>query len=199
MIVIGLTGGVASGKSFVANCLEELGAHRIDADQVAHEVLKDDTVIKKIVDQWGSEILDGDGQINRQRLGEIVFGSPDDKELDVLESIVHPKIRIQIREQMEQLRESTKVETLVLDIPLLFEGEYEQHCDYVIFVDANPEVRQQRAKLRGWADGELDRRESRQLSVEDKKLRADAVIDNSGSKEATAAQLADFLKSLPKS
>lgn len=199
MIVVGLTGGVASGKSFVANCLEELGAHRIDADKVAHEVLKDDTVIKQIVDQWGSEILDGDGQINRQRLGKIVFGSPGDRELDALEAIVHPKIRIQIREQMEQLRESTKVETLVLDIPLLFEGEYDQHCDYVIFVDANSDVRQQRAKLRGWADGELDRRESRQLPVEDKKLRADAVIDNSGSKEATAAQLADFLKSLPKS
>ena len=199
MIVVGLTGGVASGKSFVASCLEKLGAHRIDADQVAHEVLKGNTVIKEIVDQWGSDILDSDGQINRKRLGKIVFESPDDKELDVLESIVHPKIRIQIREQMKQLRESAKVETLVLDIPLLFEGEYDQHCDYVIFVDANPDVRQQRAKLRGWADGELNRRESRQLPVEDKKLRADVVVNNSGSKEITAAQLADFLKNLPKS
>jgi len=199
MIVVGLTGGVASGKSFVASCFEELGAHRIDADQVAHEVLKDDAVIEKIVDQWGSEILDHDGQINRKRLGKIVFGDPDGNELDVLESIVHPKIRIQIRKQMERLRESARVETLVLDIPLLFEGEYDQHCDYVIFVDTKRQVRQQRAKLRGWADDELDRRESRQLSVEEKKLRADVVIDNSSSKEETARQLADFLKSLPQS
>jgi len=196
MIVVGLTGGVASGKSFVASCFEELGAHRIDADKVAHEVLRDDTVIEKIVDHWGNRILDDDGQINRKRLGRIVFGDPDGNDLDVLESIVHPKIRIRIREQMEQLRESALVETLVLDIPLLFEGEYDQHCDYVIFVDAKENVRQQRAKLRGWADEELAKRESRQLAVEEKKLRSDVVIDNSGSKEATARQLVDFYQDL---
>lgn len=199
MIVVGLTGGVASGKSFVASCFEEFGAHRIDADQVAHEVLKDNVVIEEIVDRWGSTILDNDGQINRKRLGKIVFEDPDGNELDVLESIVHPKIRIRIRERMEQLRRSAQVETLVLDIPLLYEGEYDQHCDYVIYVDAKLEVRQQRAKLRGWADDELAKRESRQLPVEAKKLRADIVIDNSGSKEATAKQLVGFLKSLPKS
>ena len=196
MIVVGLTGGVASGKSFVASCFEELGAHRIDADQVAHEVLEDNSVIEQIVDRWGNGILADDGQINRKRLGEIVFSGPDEKELDHLESIVHPVIRIRIREQMVQLRESAQVETLVLDIPLLFEGEYDQYCDHVIFVDTDANVRKQRAKLRGWADGELGRRESRQLPVEEKKLRSDVVIDNSGSKESTARQLADFYRSL---
>ena len=196
MIVVGLTGGVASGKSFVASCFEELGAHRIDADQVAHEVLGCSNVIDQIVDRWGDGILADDGQINRKRLGKIVFAGPDEKELDHLESIVHPVIRIRIREQMAQLRESAQVETLVLDIPLLFEGEYDQHCDHVIFVDADTNIRKQRAKLRGWADDELDRRESRQLPVEAKKLRSDVVIDNSGSKESTARQLADFYQSL---
>ena len=196
MIVVGLTGGVASGKSFVANCFEELGAHRIDADQVAHEVLSDKSVIDRIVDRWGNEVLEADGQINRKRLGEFVFAGPDEKELDHLESIVHPVIRIRIHEQLVQLKKSAQVEILVLDIPLLFEGEYDQHCDHVIFVDTSESVRKQRAKLRGWADNELDRRESRQLSVEEKKLRANVVIENSGSKEATARQLADFYQSL---
>jgi len=195
MVVVGLTGGVASGKSFVASCFEELGAYRIDADQVAHEVLKDKQEIDRIVDRWGDELLLDDGQINRKQLGKIVFGGPDDKELDHLESIVHPKIRIRIRERMEQYRESADAGLLVLDIPLLFEGEYDCHCDYVIFVDAKHAVRQQRAKLRGWADDELARRESRQLPVEEKKLRADRVIDNSGSKESTARQLAEFCQS----
>lgn len=192
MIVVGLTGGVASGKSFVASCFEELGAQRIDADLVAHDVLKTDRVIDQIVDCWGNEILDDDGQIDRKRLGKIVFAGPDDTELDRLESIVHPEIRIRIRKQMEKLRESALVEVLVLDIPLLFESEYDQYCDYVIFVDASQPVRRQRAKLRGWADDELEKREMRQLPVEEKKRRSDVVIDNSGSKEATARQLADF-------
>ena len=96
---------------------------------------------------------------------------------------------------MEQLRVSADVDILVLDIPLLFEGEYDCHCDYVIFVDAEQSVRQQRARLRGWADDELARRESRQLPVEEKKIRAVKVIDNSGSKESTAKQLAEFCQS----
>ncbi len=196
MVIVGLTGGVASGKSFVAHCFEELGAHRIDADQVAHEVLMDDGVIGNIVDQWGVGILNDDGQINRKRLGEIVFGSPDDTELNRLESMMHPEIRIRIRKQMEQLNVSADVEILVLDIPLLFEGEYDQYCDYLVYVDATRAVRKQRAKLRGWADGELDRRESRQLPIEEKKLRSDVVIDNSGSRELTARQLADFAEGL---
>jgi dephospho-CoA kinase len=196
MEVVGLTGGVASGKSFVAHCLEELGASRIDADLVAHEVLKDVKVIGNVVDRWGDDVLDDDGQIDRKRLGKIVFGGPDDTELDQLESIMHPEIRIRIRKQIDQFKGSANVDLLVLDIPLLFESEYNQHCDHVIFVDAARTLRQQRAKLRGWAEDELDRRELRQLPIEEKKLRSDVVIDNSGTKESTARQLADFVEGL---
>ena len=196
MVVVGLTGGVASGKSFVAGCFEKLGAVLINADRVAHEVLQDSEVISKIVDCWGQAVLSDEGQIVRKRLGEIVFGSPGDEELDRLESITHPKIRIRIQNEMEQLRSSGKTEFLVLDIPLLFEGEYDHQCDYVIFVDATRHVREQRAKLRGWDDGELYRRESRQLPVEEKKLRSDLVIDNSGSRNSTARQLAQFMEGL---
>lgn len=196
MVVVGLTGGIASGKSFVAKCLEELGALRIDADRVAHEVLQDEKVIGKIVEHWGEKLLHDDGQIDRKQLAEVVFGGSDDTELDRLESIVHPEIRIRIHREMESLKASTKVELLVLDIPLLYEGEYDQHCDFVIFVDANSDVRMQRARLRGWDEGELAKRELRQLPIEEKKLRSNVVVDNSGSKEATARQLADFCQSI---
>lgn len=196
MVVVGLTGGIASGKSFVAQCLEELGAHRIDADHVAHEVLQDEKVVDKIVKHWGEKLLCGDGKIDRKQLAEVVFGGSDDSELDRLESIVHPEIRDRIQREMESLKASTKVELLVLDIPLLFEGEYDKHCDYVIFVDANSDVRMQRARLRGWDDDELAKRESRQLPIEEKKLRSNVVIDNSGSKKSTAEQLASFCQRL---
>ena len=196
MVVVGLTGGIASGKSFVAQCLEELGAQRIDADRVAHEVLQDENVIGKIVDHWGEELLCDDGQINRKQLAEVVFGGSDDSELDRLESFVHPEIRDRIYREMESVKASAKVDLLILDIPLLFESNYDEHCDFVIFVDANQEVRMQRAKLRGWDKYELAKRESRQLPIDEKKRRSNVVIDNSGSKEATARQLADFCLTL---
>lgn len=196
MVVVGLTGGVASGKSFVAQCFEELGAVRIDADRVAHEVLQDPAVIQQIVDLWGSELLDDDGRIQRGRLAKVVFAGIDESNLDRLESIVHPEIRERIHREMDSVRTAGETELLVLDIPLLFEGNYQQQCDHVIFVDANLSVRKQRAKLRGWADGELAKRESRQLSIEEKKLRADVVINNSDSKKSTVTQLADFCKNL---
>jgi len=194
MVVVGLTGGVASGKSFVAQCFEELGAARIDADQVAHGVLQDPSVIQQIVDQWGAELLDEDGQIQRGQLAKVVFAGTDESNLDRLESIVHPEIRLRIQREMDSVRVAGKTELLVLDIPLLFEGNYHTQCDHVIFVDANLSAREKRAKLRGWADGELAKRELRQLPIEEKKLRSDVVIDNSDSRKSTAMQLADFCK-----
>ena len=196
MVVVGLIGGVASGKSFVASCFEELGAYRIDADRVAHEVLQDESVIKQIVDLWGIGLLNQAGQIERSELAKTVFSDTDRGNLDRLEAIVHPEIRSRIQREIDTLRASGKSDILVLDIPLLFEGDYQQQCDHVVFVEANQSVRQQRAKRRGWPEGELERRESRQLSVEEKKLRADVVIDNSESKSSTANQLADFLKTI---
>lgn len=196
MVIVGLTGGVASGKSFVAQCLVELGADLIDADQVAHEVLQDKDTIGSIVEVWGNIILDENGVINRKQLGKIVFGGPDESNLDLLESITHPKIRIRIRNQLEQLKAKPGNSVVVLDIPLLFEGQYDQQCDHLMFVDTEKSVRQIRAKLRGWDDDELDKRESKQLSVEEKKLQSDIVIDNSGSKKSTAKQLSNFWESL---
>lgn len=196
MVVLGLTGGVASGKSFVASCLENLGAYRIDADRVAHEVLRDGRIVDQITGLWGSDLLDQTGQIDRGRLSKTVFSNTGDGNLNRLEAIVHPEIRSRIQREVDRVRVSSESDMLVLDIPLLFEGDYQQQCDHIIFVDANLSVRQQRAKLRGWQDDELAKRESRQLSIEEKKLRADIVIDNSNSKASTVSQLADFLKTI---
>jgi dephospho-CoA kinase len=196
MVIVGLTGGVASGKSFVAQCFVELGADLIDADQVAHEVLQDQETVDRIVEVWGNGILDEKGDINRKQLGKIVFGGPDESNLNLLESITHPKIRSRIRNRLEQLKAKSGNSVVVLDIPLLFEGNYDQECDHLVFVDTEKSVRQHRAKIRGWDEDELDKRESKQLSVEDKKLQSDFVIDNSGTKESTARQLSKFWESL---
>ena len=196
MVIVGLTGGVASGKSFVAQCLNELGAELIDADQVAHRVLEDEDTIAKIVSRWGTGVLDSDGNIDRKRLGKIVFGGVDESNLNTLESITHPQIRNRIRNQLEQLKANAGTSVVVLDIPLLFEGGYDQHCDRLIFVDAEKPVRRRRALLRGWADDEIEKRESRQMSIEEKKLRSDVLIDNSGSKAATARQVSKFWNGL---
>lgn len=196
MTVIGLTGGIASGKSFVASCLVRLGAQPIDADRIAHEVLCNPNVVSRIVGQWGDSVLDQSGKIDRSLLGEKVFSdSANSKaQLELLESITHPEIRRRILERLEELKSLPGVELIVLDIPLLFEGGWEQECDEVIFVDASLDVRKQRAAARGWDDDELQTREESQIPVAEKKSKASWTIDNSGIERETVAQLLEFLR-----
>jgi len=196
MTVIGLIGGIASGKSFVARCLVKQGAEQIDADRVAHEVLGDPEVISQIVGRWGNSVLDQSGKIDRKRLGEIVFSDREDSEdqLELLESITHPEIRRRIHSRLAELKAQPNCVMIVLDIPLLFEGGWEKKCDEVIFVDASLEVRKQRAASRGWDDDELHSREAKQLPVAEKKARASWIIENSGTENETALQLTNFLQ-----
>ncbi len=195
MTVIGLTGGIASGKSFVARCLVQQGAQLIDADRIAHEVLGDPIVISRIVDRWGESVLDQSGSIDRKLLGEKVFADCEQSadQLELLESITHPEIRQRIRTRLTELKAQPGCTLVVLDIPLLFEGGWEKECDEVIFVDTSLEIRKQRAASRGWDADELHSRETKQLSVADKKAKASWVIDNSGTENETILQLNRFL------
>jgi dephospho-CoA kinase len=194
MPVIGLTGGVASGKSFVAKCLSDLGGKRIDADALAHEVLRLPHVVRQIVDHWGSSILDHQGQIVRKELGVKVFA--DEEQLNLLESITHPEIGKMIRSELAKYQTDSQSHVVVLDVPLLFEGEWDKECDHVIYVDTDLKTRQQRAKARGWSDDELQKRESQQLATEEKQRRASFIVDNSGTKAETAEQLCQYWESL---
>lgn len=192
--LIGVAGGIASGKSLVTEQLRSRGAAVIVADQTAHNVLKLEEIKQAAKERWGDAIFGPDGEIDRPRLGKIVFAPPPTgpAELEYLEHLVHPRVRQLIRQQIDDLVSQPHTRAIVLDVPLLFESGWNEFCDIVLFVDAPREVRIQRAADRGWSAEEFDRREAAQLAVESKRQRAGLVIDNSGSKHATQAQVDKF-------
>jgi dephospho-CoA kinase len=191
LTVIGLLGGVASGKSLVAQALVRRGAILLDADKTGHEVLREADVETAAWTRWGSGIFDPDGHIHRPALAKIVFAPPPEgpRELAYLESITHPRIGMRLREQLETIAASVPRSVVVLDAPVMLKAGWNRFCTQLVFVDAPREVRLQRALGRGWTEAEFDRRESAQESLDFKRMLADAVIDNSNSIEATDLQI----------
>lgn len=197
MTVIGIVGGIASGKSAVADLLQRLGAEVIHADQIGHEVLNEPSVLRQLQARWGERILGQNGRVSRAAIASIVFAGPPDgkKELRFLESVTHPLIEQRILGQIEGLKQrGTPV--IVLDAPVLLEAGWERHCDLIVFVDVNRKERLRRATLRGWTEAQFVTREACQLDVEEKRKVADEVIDNSASFDHTLAQLQQFWRSL---
>lgn len=197
MFVIGLVGGVASGKSFVAAELERLGAGVLDADRAGHEVLAQEDVKAAIRRRWGAEVFDAAGEVHRPALARIVFAPPPDgpRELTHLEQITHPRIEILLRGQMRQWAEAG-VRAVVLDAPVLLEAGWHALCDVLVFVEAPREVRLARAQARGWSAEEFHRRETAQDLLSSKRSRADAAIDNGGLARQTAAQVEQLWRRL---
>lgn len=194
MLVIGLAGGVASGKSLVASCFEHFGATIIDADCVGHEVLKEPAVIAAIVSQWGQIVL-RDDEIDRSALARIVFDSrtKDSNQLELLEQITHPGIGKKIRERLAQLE--SQAMAIVFDAPVMFKAGWDRMCDKIVFVDTVASIRQQRACQRGWADDELARREAQQTPLAEKRSKSTDTINNSKSKEETYVQARELWRS----
>ncbi|MEW6359893.1 MAG: dephospho-CoA kinase [Planctomycetota bacterium] len=176
--VIGISGGVAAGKSTVARILAGLGAEVVDADAIGHEALKREDVKRRVVSKLGGEILDDRGEIDRRKLGAIVFSSPD--RLNDLEAIVHPIILERIREQIRSASERA-AKVVALDAALLYESGLDEICDGVVFVDADEKKRAARASGRGWTAEDCAGRERRQIKTADKRRRANWIVDNSGS------------------
>jgi len=186
--VIGMVGGVGSGKSTVARLFAECGAAVVDADRIAHEVLKRPTVKNEVARRWGREVFRPDGEVDRAALGRAVFAEPNGAE--TLNALVHPLIRVEMEREMRAARAAQAARLIVVDAPLLLEAGREDWCDALVFVDAPRAVRAERVHIRhGWPAAELDRREARQLDVEAKRARCAYTIDNSGSEEQTAAQV----------
>ena len=187
MDVIGLTGGIASGKSTVAAMLKGLGATVIDADEASRAVVEPGTPgLEAVVDAFGPEVLDGE-RLDRWKLGAIVF--EDEAARRRLEAITHPLIRAWMAERQREAEERGE-ERVVLDIPLLYESGLERGLKAVIVVYAPAEVEMERLMARSALDeGEAGRRIAAQLPIEEKKARATYVIDNSGSREETLEQV----------
>jgi dephospho-CoA kinase len=199
--LVGIAGGIASGKSYITELLAEKGAAVINADQAAHHVLKLEEVKQLARERWGEAVFGPDGEVDRPRLGKIVFAPPPDgpRELKYLEQLIHPRVGDVIGRQVAELAEAASVPAIVLDVPLLFEAGWNKICDKVVFVDAPQSVRAARAAERGWSEEELARRQALQLSLDAKRQQSDVAIDNSGSRETARAQIDDFWQSLMQS
>ena len=196
MRLIGITGGVASGKSTVARLVVELGAKLLDADQAGHEVLRLPEVEAAARKRWSEAVFGPDGRIDRARLARIVFagGAEARREREYLEQLTHPEIARLLKRQAETL--AVGVPVAVLDAPLLVEAGWDQWCEKTVFVDAPREARLAWAMARGWGKEDFAAREGVQESLDRKRMRADVIIDNSGSAGRTRAQVEQFWASL---
>ncbi|RCW43448.1 dephospho-CoA kinase [Paenibacillus prosopidis] len=192
---IGLTGGIASGKSTVAHILVERGALLVDADQVAREVVfPGEPALEAIASTFGQAVINLDGSLNRKALGEIVFR--DKAALEQLEAITHPAIRQQMQQRIHTFEEQFPERLVVADVPLLYETKQQKLYDGVMVVYVPAGVQCVRLMERNsLTEEEAKRRISLQMDIEQKRSLADWVIDNSGSLDETKRQIDHFWKS----
>lgn len=190
MRLIGLTGGIASGKSTVAGMLAGRGAAIVDADELAREVVRPSSDgLAAVVERFGPGVLDDQGALDRRALGRLVFADPAARA--ALEDITHPRIEALLEARVwAALRSPAPL--VVADIPLLFERERERGLDGVLLVYAPSRVQRQRLVERGLTATEAEQRIASQLDIEEKRRRATWVIDNSGAIDATATALDEW-------
>ena len=190
--VIGLIGGMGSGKSSVGALLERRGGYLISADELGHEALRQPALVERVVARFGAAILDERGAVDRRKLGRIVFADP--AELRALEVLVFPYIERRIREEIHKAESLPEARFVVLDAAIMLEAGWAKACDAIVFIHVPEAVREERlAQQRGWTREEVQARQRAQISVADKISRADYVLDNSGSAEETAQQIEDLI------
>src|SRR5215218_3477433 len=186
---IGLTGGIAAGKSEALKAFSRLGAATLSSDAVVHELLEGEPLRGRLTERWGPGVV-SDGSVNRAKIGEVVFADPD--ELTWLESQIHPLVRARTGEWLLSLPAETEV--AVVEVPLLFEAGSDKVFDTTVAVVTADEVRRERAAARGHAL--VDEREARQLSQPEKAERAEHVIRNDGTVEELERSLSALLAKL---
>ena len=188
-LLIGLTGGIAAGKSEALAAFQRLGAETISSDVVVHELLKGDEVRERLVERWGHGVAP-DGVVDRGRVAEIVFEDPLERRW--LEGLLHPMVGARIAEWRLALAPAT--DAAVVEVPLLFEAAMEDSFDVTVTVVAGDSLRSERIEARG--QGSLEERERAQLAQDEKAARAHHVIRNEGSLEELELALSELLAKL---
>lgn len=191
-MIIGLVGGIASGKSFVARKLASLKhGLLIEADAIAKAKLADNAVVLKLKDKFGDSVFTQDGIVNRAAIAKLVFGDTveHDENRRWLNDLIHPLVRATIQRQITDQQAKSPETWIILDIPLLLESGWNSSCDRIIFVDTPVELRQKYAAKRGWHPTELTKREQNQISLENKRAAATDVLLNTGVESDMVAAL----------
>jgi len=188
-LTIGLTGGIAAGKSEALAAFKRLGAATLSSDAVVHELLETEPLRGRLSERWGPEVISEEG-VNRPKIGEIVFADPD--QLTWLEAQIHPLVQKRTAEWLLSLPVETEV--AVVEVPLLFEAGSDRVFDTTVAIVTADEVRRERAAARGHAL--VDEREARQLTQAEKAERAEHVIENDGSVEDLEQALSALLAKL---
>jgi dephospho-CoA kinase len=194
--VIGLIGGIGSGKSTVARAFARRGARVISGDALGHEGLRQPDIKAKLVQRWGPRVLDARGEVDRRAVAGIVFakGPGARDELRALESLVFPWIGRRAREEIAAADQEPQTRLVVLDAAVMLEAGWDKVCDRLVYVHAPRDVRLRRlAESRGWSAAQVEDRESAQCSLTEKATRADGAVDNSGSPEEAQRQVDDLL------
>jgi len=186
-VLVGLTGAIASGKSTALFLFGEMGAAVLSTDALVAEMLATDTgVQRQLADRWGEHVIGSDGRTDRSAVAKIVFNDP--AELEWLEKVTHPVVRQRVAEWRDSLGDD--VELAVVEVPLLFEGDMHRMFDVTVTVTASDEERRRRIENRRLV--QVEEREARQLSPEEKAARADFVLENPGELDRFTQAVADL-------
>lgn len=195
MLVVGLTGGIASGKSTVSRMIQDAGVPVICLDELARAVVKaGKPALEDIRHTFGESVLGENGELDRAAMGAVVFH--DREKRKALESIIHPRVAEEMSKRIEGLEKDGHA-VVVVDVPLLYEVHWDRHCDLVVVVYTPREAQAKRLVERDGLSVEDARlRLDAQMPIEQKTLNADFVIDNSGSREQTRARVEEVLKTI---
>ena len=196
MVVIGVTGGVGSGKSTVAALFKRLGAVVLDADVIAHQLMEPKKLCwRKIVATFGRGILNDDETVNRRKLASVVFADAERRK--ALEEILHPQVMRQISYQLRDLRKSKRIKAVVLDVPLLLEVGGQKLVDMLVVVTVPRAVQLLRLQKKyGWTKEEVNARIDAQWDLSAKEALADTVVDNAANVDDTRRQVKQIWKQL---
>ncbi|MBC8105675.1 MAG: dephospho-CoA kinase [Anaerolineae bacterium] len=190
--IIGLTGGIGAGKTFIAQMFADAGCMVISSDEIIRQAYKDSIIKQTLKKWWGAMVFSPDGEIDRSAVARKVFSRPEDRKK--LEQLLHPYANTVRERMMQQAGEDAKIKAFVWDTPLLMETGLNRLCDKVVFVDAPIEDRLARVKEgRNWSEAELAERENLQLPLDKKKEISDYCISNTANADYARGQVRDTL------